>query len=221
MVRVMKTSIATTISITALLATGGFALASNTGIQDLAGTTSASGDAQSTQTAAVETTVTTTAAGSETVTYQIPEIGEVTLIQTSASVSFDSATAMSGWTYQASGTDTVSVVFTSDSRVIEFTAQLVNGQVVTAVVDNTPIPTTTTTPTSTTTPALTPALTPVPTTDPSSYQDDDEVEDESDDQDEVEDESDDQDEADDESEGDQVSVNQSTEISAKISVNKD
>ena len=219
MVRVMKTSIATTISITALLATGGFALASNTGIQDLAGTTSASGDAQSTQTAAVETTVTTTAAGSETVTYQIPEIGEVTLIQTSASVSFDSATAMSGWTYQASGTDTVSVVFTSDSRVIEFTAQLVNGQVVTAVVDNTPIPTTT--PTSTTTPALTPALTPAPTTDPSSYQDDDEVEDESDDQDEVEDESDDQDEADDESEGDQVSVNQSTEISAKISVNKD
>lgn len=128
----MKTSLATSLSIIGVLATGGVALATNSTMVD--------------STLSVDTTVpvTTTIPQTQTSTtipapvqsaYDIQGVGIITLEQDPTNLNVFSVSPGSGWTYVSTSEDAtkVELEFTNGTQKVKFTAELLDGRVVTTV----------------------------------------------------------------------------------------
>ena len=129
----MKTSLAASLSIIGVLATGGMALAANTTVlsptlspvQGLAPAVSVDSTVQ------LSTTVPAMAQSS----YNVPGVGTITLGQDASTISVLSVDPTTGWTYTATNEQTgrIEIEFSTDTKMVKFNAALVDGRIVTEV----------------------------------------------------------------------------------------
>ncbi len=129
MVRDMKTSFVTTVSLVGILATGGAAFAANNSALD-----SLVSDVTSSTT--IPPTSTTTVAPTQTQSvYDIPGVGIITLNQDAAGIEILSVNLASGWTYDAENDHAteIEVEFENGDQNVKFRAELIDGLVVIAV----------------------------------------------------------------------------------------
>lgn len=159
----MKPSIASFLSISAIVVAGGAALAVNATVFEAPSTAAAtdspevlavaaSGEQLVTSEVAVgelgsqdlviidDASPTTTAVASDVATaalseYEIPGVGVVTVSQTGSVITIDNVTTKSGYTYSTSEPfpGRLDVRFTSSTSEIEFDAQLIDGRIITVV----------------------------------------------------------------------------------------
>jgi len=158
----MKTSLATTLSVIGVLATGGVAMAVNTTVLD---STVSSVEGPSPLAEAlvpiaafsVQSTVPINSAmpvlpttPGETVpsvpemivehasvqsAYDVQGVGIITLEQSATNLSVISVNPVSGWTYDSKneGASRLEIKFTSGTQLVKFTAELLDGRIITAV----------------------------------------------------------------------------------------
>ncbi len=159
----MKPSIASFLSISAIVVAGGAALAVNATVFEAPSTAAATGSpevlavaASGEQLVTSEVAIgelgsqdlaiiddgssTTTAVANDVATaalseYEIPGVGVVTIAQTGSVISIDNVTTKSGYTYSTSEPfpGRLDVRFASSTSEIEFDAQLIDGRIVTVV----------------------------------------------------------------------------------------
>ena len=153
----MKTSLATTLSIIGVLATGGVAMAVNTTVLDSTVSSVEGSPALAEANVTVsalsvdspvpsetvlpmsETTLptseTTLAPTSVQSAYDVEGAGIVTLEQNAPVLNIVSVNPVSGWTYKSTVEDTnrVEVEFTNGTQNVKFTAELLDGRIITAV----------------------------------------------------------------------------------------
>lgn len=146
----MKTSLATTLSIVGVLATGGLAMAVNTTVLDstvssVEGSPALAEANVSVSALSVTSTVpsepvspaseTTLAPTSVQSAYDVEGAGIVTLEQNASVLTVLSVNPVSGWTYNSTveRTNRVEVEFTDGTQDVKFTAELLDGRIITAV----------------------------------------------------------------------------------------
>lgn len=146
----MKTSLATTLSVIGVLAAGGVTLAVNTtvldstvpsveGLSPLAETlvlgAALSVDSTIPVVIAQIATETTVVPASVQSAYDVQGVGIITLEQNATSLTIVSVNPVSGWRYDSTstGATSVEIKFTNGTRSVMFSAELLDGQVVTAV----------------------------------------------------------------------------------------
>lgn len=159
----MKTSLATMLSVTGVLAAGALAFAANTSVLDHAVTTSeaaptlqadvvslsnlapigATAPAATTQAApapAPAVTAEVAAAVAAQSTYNIDGVAAITLAQSDNSLSVVSVTPTGGYTAAATAVSAsrIEVVLTKSNSVMKFSAQVLDGRIVTSVVAEQP-----------------------------------------------------------------------------------
>jgi hypothetical protein len=159
----MKTSLATMLSVTGVLAAGALAFAVNTSVLDQAVTTSeaapalqadvvpladftpsgVTASADTTQAApapAPAVTAEVAAAVAAQSTYNIDGVAAITLAQSDNSLSVISVTPASGYTAVATAVSAsrIEVVLTKSNSVMKFSAQVLDGRIVTSVVAEQP-----------------------------------------------------------------------------------
>lgn len=146
----MKASLATTLSVIGVLAAGGVALAVNTTVLDST-VSSVEGPSPLAETlvpgaalsVAPTTPVVTAPIATETTVvpasvqsaYDVQGVGIITLEQSATSLAVVSVNPVSGWRYESVGTEATNaqIKFTNGTRSVMFSAELLGGQVVTAV----------------------------------------------------------------------------------------
>lgn len=146
----MKTSLATTLSVIGVLAAGGVALAVNTTVLDST-VSSVEGPSPLAETLvpgaalSVDSTIpvviapiateTTVVPASVQSAYDVQGVGIITLEQNATSLTVVSVNPVSGWYYDSMSTEATSaeIKFTNGTRSVMFSAELLDGQVVTAV----------------------------------------------------------------------------------------
>ena len=149
----MKTSLATVLSITGVLAAGALAFTVNTSVLDNAVTTSEAAPALQADvialsnfapSAATTAPVTTAAAAEPTVaaqsTYNIDGVAAITLSLDTNSLSVVSVTPVSGYTFAATteSNSRIAVALTLGGSVMTFHAEVLDGRIVTSVVAEQP-----------------------------------------------------------------------------------
>lgn len=156
----MKTSLATILSVTGVLAAGALAFTVNTSVLDNAVTTAeaapalqadvialsnfAPGAATTAPSASTTAPVTTTAAAAATVaaqsTYNIDGVAAITLSLDTNSLSVVSVTPVSGYTFAATteSNSRIAVALTLGGSVMTFHAEVLDGRIVTSVVAEQP-----------------------------------------------------------------------------------
>lgn len=161
-VRDMKTSLATTLSIMGILATGGVAMAVNTTVldstvssvegapvlaeanvpisamsADLSNALANAVPVDSTVPGETVSIASETTVGSQSVqsAYNVEGSGIITLEQNGSSLNVISVNPVSGWTYESVNerVNRVKVEFKNGTQQVEFIAELIDGRVVTAV----------------------------------------------------------------------------------------
>lgn len=125
----MKTSLTTSLSIIGILATGGVALAANTTV--LGPTLSSAQGLAPALTVSADSTVPVTVQSS----YNVQGVGIITLGQNATALSVLAVDPITGWTYKATNeqTDQIEIKFSTDAQMVKFTAELVDGRIVTTV----------------------------------------------------------------------------------------
>ena len=156
----MKTSLATILSVTGVLAAGALAFTVNTSVLDNAVTTAeaapalqadvialsnfAPGAATTAPSASTTAPVTTTAAAAATVaaqsTYNIDGVAAITLSLDTNSLSIVSVTPVGGYTFAATtvSNSRIAVALTLGGSVMTFHAEVLDGRIVTSVVAEQP-----------------------------------------------------------------------------------
>ncbi len=125
----MKTSLTTSLTIIGILATGGVALAANTTV--LGPTLSSTQGLAPALAVAADSTVPVTVQSS----YNVQGVGIITLGQNATALSVLAVDPITGWTYKTTNeqTDQVEIKFSTDAQTVKFTAELVDGRIVTEV----------------------------------------------------------------------------------------
>ena len=149
----MKTSLATILSVTGVLAAGALAFTVNTSVLDNAVTTAEAAPALQADvialsnfapSAATTAPVTTAAAAAPTVaaqsTYNIDGVAAITLSLDTNSLSVVSVTPVSGYTFAATtvSNSRIAVALTLGGSVMTFHAEVLDGRIVTSVVAEQP-----------------------------------------------------------------------------------
>lgn len=146
----MKTSLATTLSVIGVLATGGIALAVNTTVLDstvssIEGPSPLAEASVLVSALSVDSTVpavtapivteTTVAPTSFQSAYDIQGVGIITLEQNLTSLSVVSVSPVSGWTYKSENerATRIEVELKNGTQRVKFYAELIDGRVITAV----------------------------------------------------------------------------------------
>ncbi|MHB1089853.1 MAG: hypothetical protein ACYC0U_02085 [Ilumatobacteraceae bacterium] len=153
----MKTSLATTLSVIGVLATGGVALAVNTTVLDSTVSSvhgpsplaealvpiaalSVDSTVPVDSTIPVDSTVPITPVSTATPAsvqsaYDVQGVGIITLEQNGTGLNIVSVNPVSGWTYNSTNerATRAGIEFTNGTQNVKFTAELLNGRVVTAV----------------------------------------------------------------------------------------
>lgn len=125
----MKAALSTALSMTAILGTGGAALAVNATVLQ----PQTVSDPATSQTSAPEVTSTPTTdqfGGVEE--FQIPGVGLVAMVKANGRLMLQSVTANTGYTYAVTGSTSnrFEITFESQTSVVKFSIQLVNDQIV-------------------------------------------------------------------------------------------
>ena len=144
--KINRTAVAAAASVVAVVVAGTAALAANFGIL------TSSGDDEVTTPRVLSTLgdesfvnvpveeITDSSEPSETLAYQVEDVGVVTLERTGDSLEIVAVDVDSQWAYTESTAERgVAIRFESSSQVIGFSAIVVDGQVIVDVVDETPI----------------------------------------------------------------------------------
>lgn len=131
----MKTSLATSLSIIGVLATGGVALAANPTVLGPP-SSSAQGLAPALAVSADSTVpISATAQAMVQSAYNVQGVGIITLGQNATALSVVAVEPITGWTYTAANEHStrVEITFSAGTQIVKFNANLIDGRLVTAV----------------------------------------------------------------------------------------